>query len=280
MFQILVEYFKLHFFKISLLAGLLTASASTASTIVSQYDAFASISVSITSATFEHSGADALPALSNRHWDDGVDSGTATSGSGQLLRTRSGNPGVQGVSSYSASMSVSGHASPTETFSLSAIGDYILPTFYYGHSCSRSSTVNCADIDRVMLELSFEVETRVTTEVFDPLTGDASAHASAFLGFEYFLGQYQSSTADGWDFRVDASGNSLFSGSYSLALEADSSLGLMLYFPSVRGNASYTAHSAPSTVPLPPATPLLASGVLLLGLMSKRGGSARKKAAA
>ncbi|MEP0964101.1 MAG: hypothetical protein ABJG75_20095 [Roseobacter sp.] len=270
----------MRFFKISLLAGLLTASASTASTIVSQYDAFASISVSITSATFENSGADALSALSSGYWGDSFDSAANAFGSGQQLRARSVNPGTSGVSSYNAAMSVSGHASPTETFGFSSISDYTMPTFYYGHSCTTSSTVNCADIDRVMLELSFEVETRVTTEVFDPLTGDASAHASAFLGVEYFLGQYQAGATDGWDFRIDASGNSFFSGSYSLALDADSSLGLILSFPQVSGNASYTAYSAPSTVPLPPATPLLASGVLLLGLMSKRGGSARKKAAA
>ncbi|MEP0964102.1 MAG: hypothetical protein ABJG75_20100 [Roseobacter sp.] len=274
----------MRFFKISLLAGLLTASASTASTIVSQYEAFASISVSITSATFENSGADALPALSNSSdWSDISDSGWFVSGTGQEFPGGGGfgypRTPVGSASSYTKTGFVNGYATPTETFGSSGRADYLTPSFDYGHSCTTSSTVNCADIDRVMLELSFEVETRATAEVFDPLTGDASARASAFLGLEYFLGPNQRRTMDGWDFRVDASGNSLFSGSYSLAMEAGSSLGMGVYIHSVWGSASYTAHPAPSTVPLPPATPLLASGMLLLGLMSKRGGSTRKKAA-
>ena len=264
-------------FVIPFVAGLLSASASSASTLGAEYYSFASTSVTVVSATYERSGADAFAALSRGYWQDWGDSGASARGNAVFTPGEPGTLGSRSVSQHGHTAGARGIADQTHPDSRSYNVGYLTPMLRYAHDCTGVSEDGCRGIDRIQVELSYDVSTQAVTQIHDPLTGAAVAEASAFLGMEYFhfpgydaADQISWRPRDGWDFRVDASDNSAFSGTYSLFLDPGSVLGLEFRWD-VAGSASY---EPPLVTPLPPAIPLMASGLLLLGLMARRRTSA------
>ncbi|SMD00928.1 hypothetical protein [Primorskyibacter flagellatus] len=250
----------MRFFITSCVAMLLTASASAAATVVAEYDTFASISVSVVSATYEHSGTDAPGALRGDIID--YDFAIDRSGTGIIDFKRDefpweGTIDPQGWPRYSVALAASGYASPTEISGSSYLAGGINPGIFYRASsiCHQHPVGDCPAVERLVLELSYDVETRASPEVHDPLTGSASAAASADL------------RVGGDALQIGARGNSNVSGTHRFVMEPDTWLHLSLFIPGVGGSATY---QPPQVVPLPPAIPLMGSGLLMLGLVSRR----------
>ncbi|WP_207906052.1 hypothetical protein [Primorskyibacter sedentarius] len=263
------------------MAGLLSASASSASTLGAEYYSFASTSVTVVSATYERSGADAFAALSRGYWQDWGGFGGFYQGTGEFSPGGLGTLVSGSVDQYGRAAEAWGHASQTEIDSSSYNIGYLTPMLRYAHECTRSPQHNCSGVDRIRLEMSYDVGTQAVTQIHAPLTGAAVAEASAFLGMEYFhfpgydaANQIPWRPRDGWDFHIEANDNSVFSGTYSLLLDPGSALGLEFRWD-VAGSASY---EPPLVTPLPPAIPLMASGLILLGLMARRRSRAGVKA--
>lgn len=248
---------------VSLFVIVLSASGAHAATFSSKYDAFASASVSLLSATFEESGADARASISNNVWQDGGDYATFATGGGSYDGGHSGDLWGQGVSTYSHENKAWGYADSTETYAFSHASGWITPTFNYSHECSGNSLIDCSGTERVVLELSYSLQTTEWTE------GNASATAEAFLGAEYFSNEYDVPWRPeaGWDFEITASGSETLHGTFQMTMDAGSALGFFLY-SEASGTAEYTPEL--HAVPVPGSIPLLASGLVLMGLMFRR----------
>lgn len=235
---------------------------------ISEYSSSAKIYVSLSSATYVDSGADALTGLTLGFWQDENDFGSWHAGTGTHSFASIGHTDPDALWSKDYGLKVEGDASADEPYSESWAGGWVTPAWFYQSGCYEEVGYfpSCSSFEPIRLTFDYIVETSEVTSVIDAATGTARASADAILGFKELVpGEFWGVD---YDFGVENG-----TGTYSVDLMAGRGIGLDLYIRSVSGRADFTAPS-PAPIAAPSPVPLPAGGLLLLsgfaGLMALR----------
>jgi hypothetical protein len=255
----------LHLFALALsLAALLPPGEARGATVAAEYRAHAGVSVTISSARYVGSGADAFGALRGGTWGDMGDAGDYEAGAGRVstsveglnvLWAADGSPPPRRIG---ISATATGHADAANPYSASGLGWYDLPLYSY-------SRAGCADggCENIALTLDYRIDIATETSINDPLRGTAWADAEAFLAIDYS----EDYSSDWGETEVEVHTDESVSGTYDITMTPGSIFALDLYILRVQGEANYTEVAA---MPLPAGLPMLLASVLAFGALARR----------